>query len=319
MLAPSCGEPSSTTAALPCDGHRDELVELMRSGVPTYDYDPAVDLADLVQRSDAIVTGTIDSFTRVVGDVPSTSWTAFMSANSRALTASRSSPAAGAGIPTFAMSSLWAEGLGPDPLEDAVTVDGLAFLAFVTTFPAAPGGFAADVQGLVVSCAGTAEPAEPIMEQLPSDVAGLSIDVLVTILSSPVEADDVDDLVGRVDGPLMISPPNESAEQLAAIVSGEITMDGECLYLQSEDPAIRYPVVWPDGVRWNAEVPGVELPSGELAKIGDIVYGGGGYFYADDVGRIAGADAQVVAESCADGPYLEIAVFNLSSEVVLNP
>ena len=217
------------------------------------------------------------------------------------------------------MSSLWAEGLGPDPLEDAVTVDGLAFLAFVTTFPAAPGGFAADVQGLVVSCAGTAEPAEPIMEQLPSDVAGLSIDVLVTILSSPVEADDVDDLVGRVDGPLMISPPNESAEQLAAIVSGEITMDGECLYLQREDPAIRYPVVWPDGVRWNAEVPGVELPSGELAKIGDIVYGGGGYFYADDVGRIAGADAQVVAESCADGPYLEIAVFNLSSEVVLNP
>lgn len=65
-----------------CDDSQ-ELVDLLQSGLPVYDYNPTPDLNTLIERSDVIVTGSIymavreegpgpegDPWTRITGDSP---------------------------------------------------------------------------------------------------------------------------------------------------------------------------------------------------------------------------------------------------------
>lgn len=64
---------------------------------------------------------------------------------------------------------------------------------------------------------------------------------------------------------------------LLAIVHGRVTYDGEldCFFLENEGG--RYPVVWPVGTTGTPDGPGVVLPDGTVARVGDEVTGGGGY------------------------------------------
>lgn len=63
-----------------------------------------------------------------------------------------------------------------------------------------------------------------------------------------------------------------------AIVRGWVTYDPEldCLFLLGDD-GTRHPVIWPYGTEASADGPGVVLPGGQLARVGDLVEGSGGY------------------------------------------
>ncbi len=114
-----------------------------------------------------------------------------------------------------------------------------------------------------------------------------------------------------VDGPVMRHPERSSSEEgLTAEVRGVLELDGECLYLSLDEVGQRYPVVWPAGTRWDPDSQAVVTPGGESMAVGAAVYGGGGYFYVDDVERIAGPQASALAAQCVDNTYGEIAVVN---------
>ena len=44
--------------------------------------------------------------------------------------------------------------------------------------------------------------------------------------------------------------------------------------------------------------------------IGSEVYGGGGYFYVSEVERLVGPEAALLASTCVDNQYGEIAMVN---------
>ena len=191
-----CGSEYTTTEAGPggvlsCDDDLAGITDLLRSGLPTYDYDSATDLAALVQGSDVVVVGTIDSLVRNAEpdstgpDSPGDeSWTTVSSADARIL----AQPGAGTidSVLMFSMFSKWVVRGQPDPLSGPATVDGLAYVAFLHQTPAVPGGFTIDVQGLLVGCVGTAAAATPVVAPLPSDATGLSLDALAVAVSDSV-------------------------------------------------------------------------------------------------------------------------------------
>ena len=180
-----CGSDGTTETrpaqALTCNDDLTEIVELLRSGLPTYDYDPAANLAALVQDSVVVVAGTIDSLVRDGPDsTGDDSWTTVATADARILAQ------AGEGttdVSMFSTLSKWVVRGQSDPLSNPVTVDGLAYVAFLREAPEAPGGFTPNVQGLFVSCVGTTATATPVIEPLPGEVAGLSLDSLIEAIS----------------------------------------------------------------------------------------------------------------------------------------
>lgn len=114
-----------------------------------------------------------------------------------------------------------------------------------------------------------------------------------------------------VDGPVMRHPKrSDSEEGLAAEVRGVLELEGACLYVARDEIGERYPILWPAGTRWDEQNEAVISPVGESMAIGDEVYGGGGYFYVDDVEGIAGPQASSLAADCVDNTHGEVAVVN---------
>lgn len=102
--------------------------------------------------------------------------------------------------------------------------------------------------------------------------------------------------------------PTTSQEGMGALVSGELSYDAElgCFQLGSE--SLRYPIVWPAGTVGVADGPGVRLPDGSVARVGDTVAGGGGFVSDPGFG---------IPPACA--PTDEVATFNPNSEVTVTP
>ena len=96
--------------------------------------------------------------------------------------------------------------------------------------------------------------------------------------------------------------------------------EGECLYLidgDDDDPnSSRDLVVWPAGTKWQADLVGVVLPNGDVALLGEVVEGGGGYHGPDYVLDLAGEEAAALAERCA-GPWPRGSDLQLRSDVEL--
>ncbi|GIG29862.1 hypothetical protein [Cellulomonas marina] len=109
-----------------------------------------------------------------------------------------------------------------------------------------------------------------------------------------------------VDGPLVVSA-GSSEDGMTAIVSGTVAYDGTCLTLDG------YPVVWPEGTRWDADAEAVVLSGGARAAVGDAVEGGGGYLQVvsmlpEGTDPAAGRLLQECGRSTG-----EVAFFNLGS------
>lgn len=97
-----------------------------------------------------------------------------------------------------------------------------------------------------------------------------------------------------------------------AEVFGSLALQDGCVVLEQEEaPDVSYPVVWPAGTAIASTEPiAIQLPSGDVADIGDTVTGAGGYLAADDV------DVTLPDECFTRSPDGEIAVFNASDDPV---
>lgn len=133
--------------------------------------------------------------------------------------------------------------------------------------------------------------------------------------------------VGRVDGPVLVSPVAElddiefgstavGTTVMTAGVGGTVIFDNDtgCLLIVFE--SIRDPIVWPAGTSWRSDPPGVRLEDGQVVEPGMEVFGGGGYLKRKGIELMAGAAVADAAAACA-GQDGEIAIFNISSEVTI--
>lgn len=173
---PAGGRPGS----LDCDADFEQIVELLGSGLPTYDYEPAMDLASLVERVDVVVEATIVEVERVVAseaEERSRASTEFTVKDLRVL-----SPADGSVEPLagFSMGSWWGDRDRSDPLLGPVVVDELRAVAFLHAWPDASSGYEVDVQGLAVGCDDGAMAAAAIIQPLP--ISGTIADLADAVL-----------------------------------------------------------------------------------------------------------------------------------------
>ncbi len=105
-----------------------------------------------------------------------------------------------------------------------------------------------------------------------------------------------------------VQEPTDSNEGMAAEVKGELVYRAADDCVQIELEGLRYPIVWPTGTEGTADGPGVVLPGGVTARVGDEVYGGGGYLpVADEFG----IPAECVPETG------EVAVYNSNEQVAV--
>ncbi len=134
--------------------------------------------------------------------------------------------------------------------------------------------------------------------------------IIVDIAADPANPPDY--LNSGVVGPVMRHPQRAEIgeDQLDAEVRGVLELEQDCLYVALDEVGERYPILWPSSTTWNPGTNTVVLPSGQSIAIGDSVYGGGGYFYVDDIERLAGEEAAELAARCVDNDYGEIAVVN---------
>ena len=163
-----------------CTSDHDQILDLLRSGLPTYDYRPATDLRALVNDSDVVLTGTMSRITRAsdVGGSHGEQRTVIRVGSPEVL---HSALGLDAPITEFAYPSLWTQGGEPDPLANPVNVKDVHFLAFLHRWEGEPGRFVAGIQGLFVSCDGGVPP-EAIVEPLPTDGAGVPFNELLAMV-----------------------------------------------------------------------------------------------------------------------------------------
>ena len=175
---PGQGEPSATAGqAVGCEDGAGAIAALLGSGLPTYDYDPAVNLDELVASSDLVVSGSLHSALRVAGPTDDaelepveSQFTQLEAGDWEVLSPGDGSADEMADV--FLLDSWWAGGEGEDPLGSEVRfVDAevryVAFLHLNAHLPAPR----VDVQGLVIGCDDS--PAVPVVAPLPADGAGI--------------------------------------------------------------------------------------------------------------------------------------------------
>jgi hypothetical protein len=133
-------------------------------------------------------------------------------------------------------------------------------------------------------------------------VAGLLVAVLV-----------MSGCTGGVDGPVVEGNRRSGGED--AGVSGEVTIEGECVYLLQSEIDTRYPVIWPHGTQWDSDQSAVVLPDGTRVTEGDEVSGSGGYHDRDSLSEYTTSDGVASVSSCVDNEYGEVAVLNSSGKI----
>ena len=318
LVGAGCGSdrPVDSGAAeldvLSCEADRAKLLEILRSGLPTYDYNPAVDLTSLVESSNVVVAGTVESVARTVTESDpgeeNGSWTVVSVQSVEVLhTTLDDRP-----VDAFSYYSSWPEGAGTDPLEAPVSVEGMDFVAFLDRWEAAPGELAAGVQGLVVDCTGGTAPS-PVIAPLPSDAANLSLNELAEMVAM-ISASSTEAASSGVDGPLMRHVAPETPEGEAAEIAGVLELEGDCLYLSSELDDQRYPIVWPRSTRWDSSRSVVVLGNGDEVGVTDRVSGGGGYHNVARLEMSVSAEVAALASRCVDNTYGEVVVVNNHSD-----
>jgi hypothetical protein len=155
--------------------------DLFRTGQPTYDYTPARDVAELIEKSAVVVTGTIAGVQRQQGGRET--YTVFDVEDVEVL--------AGSGeVESFVTSSVWPFLDEPDPLADRIELDGVRFVAFLEPLGlnSAPSRWQPNVEGFAFGCGDL--PAES-PAGLPPDAQGLPVDGVVELVESSIEPEGI--------------------------------------------------------------------------------------------------------------------------------
>lgn len=299
------GSPDSTTMECVSATDLDEIVALLQTGQPTYDYQPAKDLAELGRWAGLAMTGTVDAAVRA--SRTGTAATTF--------TVSDVEVFAGIGdVEEFESASLWAAGQGPDPLAETVTFSGLRFVGFFGDSSGGAPRWVPYVDGLVFGCDSDNSALLPLGVAPPQSDGEPFNDFVEIARSAAMNVEG-----GAIDGPVMRHPVRPvSGVGLAALIEGPIELDGDCLYLAPTEGGERYPILWPADTSWDAERMTVVLATGVPVPIGGAVRGGGGYFDVEMINRLAGQDAADQAARCIDNQFGEIAVVN-NLETAIEP
>ena len=184
LLAAACGsqQGSTNSGGEPTSGcdNTAQLVDLLASGSPTFDFDPSPDLETLVERSDLIIEGTLQSAVRVgIGDVQFESGTRIGAVADVLFGSNPAFESEFLASESFFVSSAWPDGAGDDPLGSLVDFEStdtrfVAFL-FATGLTEAP--FATLVEGLHVSCV-PEDSLQPVAAPLPAPLAGTSDEIV---------------------------------------------------------------------------------------------------------------------------------------------
>lgn len=182
-------QPATDVVATECAdaSDLDAIVDLLRSGLPTYDYQPAADLEELVARNDVLVRAELSSAVRADGSAPADlgdlGLTTVTLSSARVLSGDPS-----AVVAWFETASQWAVRGEDDPLADPVRFDGLEVIAFLTEHDGVPSGWTPDIEGWFVACGGG--PARGVIET-PTFLDLSSLDVLESQITG-VEPDNPD-------------------------------------------------------------------------------------------------------------------------------
>ena len=144
------GDSQGSRTTLGCDDGVAPIRELLRTGIPTYDYDPFTDLPELIAASDEIVSGTLLTAQRVEveesEDPDGRDMIVVQPAEAMAL-----QPDSSFNFEPFTYDAVWAQRDQPDPLADPVSFDParVRFIAFLWQTDA---GLIPHIQGLALSC-----------------------------------------------------------------------------------------------------------------------------------------------------------------------
>lgn len=179
----SDGTGSDLASPVVCFESFAEFLTTITANGPTYDYDPATDMVDLLENVDHVITGTIDQVQRRKGEEGSdrAEWVTFTSSDARVVWSQDSLEAA----PTvFSASGGWPDGVGLDPIAESVSVVDVEYFAALHSFADAPGGYVASIQGFGLACVGSGDGVTSFAVPLPPDSVGLSVAELLDLLAS---------------------------------------------------------------------------------------------------------------------------------------
>lgn len=181
----------------PCadESHLGTIVDLLASGLPLFDYQPAADVAELVGRNDVVVRARLTRVARDAGPAPTDLGDLGLT------TLTLSSVAVLSGDPSvvaegFETASHWAVRDQADPLGEPVRFDQLEVIAFLSAHDDLPSGWSPDIEGWFVACNGG--PARGVIETpafldlvsldaLEAQITGVEPDTTVTTEPAPTD------------------------------------------------------------------------------------------------------------------------------------
>ncbi len=223
VLLGACGSVGETVeSGAPLDGFAPADLEcsesaaaILRSGLPTYDYDPSPDLEALSASSDLIVSGTLNRAVRESG--PHSILTEWIRVDTAEYIVVHGEPGTAAdrfaGDPAFLID---ASGPDDDPLASPVYFDPamIRFIAFLNAAePDTP--LLAHIEGLHVGCG--ADPAVPVIQPLPPGVVGSVGDIESAVRAIVDPPSDIEVIAHQ----LIVSGVEVRANEMASVLTAD--------------------------------------------------------------------------------------------------
>ncbi len=196
----------------------DETVALLRSGLPTYDYQPAGSYRAAADGAAVIATGTITSIQRRVIDGD----------QSRAVTeltvADVATVDGGATdeIEAIVLASWWPSGDEVDPIGRPVSVGAVRFVAFLSPAIDGAGSWDPGVEGLYVACE-PGDPAVAVVESAagPGDPQDPTIDELLALVENRAGSPTTGESGGGPVGSLTVDEAGYLRDAIVSFAGGE--------------------------------------------------------------------------------------------------
>lgn len=226
VLLSACGSAGETVeSGAPLGGFdpadlecSDSAAAILRSGLPTYDYDPSPDLEALIASSDLVVSGTLNRAMRESG--PHSLLTEWTRVEAAEYVVVHGEP--GTAADRFAEDGAFlidASGPDDDPLASPVSYDPamIRFIAFLNAAePDTP--LLVHIEGLHVGCG--ADPAVPVIQPLPPGVVGSVGDIesaVRAVVDPPSDPSDIDVIPHQ----LIVSGVEVRANEMASVLTAD--------------------------------------------------------------------------------------------------
>ena len=160
----------------------------------------------------------------------------------------------------------------------------------------------------VAACGG--DPAAETREPSTSTISSVPTTIEPPTTTMPIADLDIN---GGVDGAVAYAPGPWVDGGEDAVISGVLSLDGNCLYVGDLPAGARNTVIWPYTTRWQDDPPAVVQHDGSTIEVGQRVDAGGGYGDVDSLIERGYSEALTRRlDQCAEG---ELAWIQELSEV----